>query len=830
MPRQQGISIQNKFIRGLITEATALSFPEDACTETNNVVFDPTGRITRRPGFDTEASYTSATVTVANTSVYTEFVWNAVAGDGNISFLAVQHDDIISFYDISDSVEVSGNRHATTIDLTTYLAQESTFDPGRYECQFAAGNGNLFVVNPKCDPFYVTYSPDLGTITVTEITLQERDFEGLEDNLAVDSRPTDTVSGTANPNHLYNLINQGWGLTDALTQWDTARTDLPSNADYAELYRNSASDAFDNGNVAANDPGNRPAPKGHFILDVSRQNRQEVFEAEGYTAITTSSNFSLIDRTAGSTFTNRDNNPSAIFDGDRITTNTCYNTVAAASAYAGKDYGSSPKAVSKVVYYPASNVGYTNGGAPTYPLTLTLYGKNTTPASGTDGTSLGSTSLGSDTTAFSTVTSNELVDTWRYVWVNTTLSGGTSVFDIAELDIFTSSLSFERPSCVEFFAGRVFYGGISTQGVSSNIYFTQIIENTDQYGACYQKNDPTSQIPDLLADDGGVIKIPEMGTLKRLYSYQSALLAFASNGVWLIAGTSGSNFKATDYIVKKISSIGMNSPLSLVSIRGLPAWWGEDGIYTVQFDANYDSFTPVSITLKSIDRFYQAIPLANKRYVKGTYDENGQVAYWLYNDDEDLNTDFYKYNNVLCLDAKSQAFYTWEISAGPIVRSINYLRAAMRNTDGKLKLLVHRNYNGSSAGQTFGEIQNTNYKDWESEGTNVDFTSSFVTGYKLDGQTQKFFQPNYVFIFLETEENASCYMQGIYDFTTSSAEGKWSTRQQVYNENLTNRGTNFRKLKVRGKGRALQLKFESETQKPFTIIGWSLWETTNTGV
>jgi hypothetical protein len=144
--------------------------------------------------------------------------------------------------------------------------------------------------------------------------------------------------------------------------------------------------------------------------------------------------------------------------------------------------------------------------------------------------------------------------------------------------------------------------------------------------------------------------------------------------------------------------------------------------------------------------------------------------------------------------------------------------------------MIHRSYNGSTANQTFAEVKSATLLDWSDEGTETDYDSYFVTGYKLDGETQRFFQPNYVFVFLETEDNASCYVQGVYDYTTSSAEGKWSSRQQIYNENLTNRGVNFRRLKVRGKGRALQLRFESESQKPFTIIGWSIWETSNSGI
>ena len=54
MPRQQAFSIENNFSKGLLTEHTALNFPENACTETFNCTFDNLGNVSRRLGFDYE--------------------------------------------------------------------------------------------------------------------------------------------------------------------------------------------------------------------------------------------------------------------------------------------------------------------------------------------------------------------------------------------------------------------------------------------------------------------------------------------------------------------------------------------------------------------------------------------------------------------------------------------------------------------------------------------------------------------------------------------------------------------------------------------------------
>jgi len=56
MPRNVGSVVENRLIRGLVTEATGLNFPEDACVETYDCVFDNIGTVTRRLGIDVEGT------------------------------------------------------------------------------------------------------------------------------------------------------------------------------------------------------------------------------------------------------------------------------------------------------------------------------------------------------------------------------------------------------------------------------------------------------------------------------------------------------------------------------------------------------------------------------------------------------------------------------------------------------------------------------------------------------------------------------------------------------------------------------------------------------
>src|SRR5690606_10019445 len=99
------------------------------------------------------------------------------------------------------------------------------------------------------------------------ITVKIRDFAGLDDGLDIDERPPVNLIGITKE-HEYNLYNQGWQFNSiaALTAWDTARADLPSNADVWWYYKDT-DDAFDTDTIANRDPGLTPAPRGHFIVD-----------------------------------------------------------------------------------------------------------------------------------------------------------------------------------------------------------------------------------------------------------------------------------------------------------------------------------------------------------------------------------------------------------------------------------------------------------------------------------------------------------------------------------------------------------------------------------
>ncbi len=208
MSRSAGTAIENNFSKGLITEATGLNFPENAATEAMDVIFGQTGQVRRRLGVDGEEyAEVAAPVTTSyeNTdSVLVEYVWRAVARTGNFTFVVLQVGSLVRFYVVAAGVPLSVSRKSFAVNLADY----STLASGAIKdspCQFASGNGRLFIVHPKCDPIVVVYDEDADTITQTAITIKIRDFEGIDDSLDIETQPPNLTNA-----HWYNLKNQGW--------------------------------------------------------------------------------------------------------------------------------------------------------------------------------------------------------------------------------------------------------------------------------------------------------------------------------------------------------------------------------------------------------------------------------------------------------------------------------------------------------------------------------------------------------------------------------------------------------------------------------------------
>lgn len=716
MPRQASVAVDNNFKQGLVTQATGLNFPPNACTETFNCEFNFDGSVQRRLGFDYEHNFINNTINRTDRAIST-YLWRNVAGNGDVSVAVAQIGLTIFFYRIIFGAAFSGGISGSTVTLTPVAGAAANAQG--LEVQYSDGNGFLFVTHPYCDPVRISYDINTDNVVATTITIQIRDFEGATaDPFAVDERPTSSFVAL-NANHLYNLLNQGWNAVQ-LAAWDTAQPTMPSNSDIMWRFRNATDDIdFSNPSLARVITGNTPAPKGHFVMPLTNQNRD-------------------------------------------------------------------------------------------------LY-------SGTVG--VASTTTGS-----------------------------------------------QRPSVSAFFAGRVFYAGINFIGYNSKIYFTQIVERDTQYGNCYQVNDPSSQdLFDLLPNDGGVISIPDAGTIYKLIAVPGGLGVFAANGVWFISGSSGIGFSATDYTVQRVALIPTLSATSFVNVGGYPAWWNAEGIYIFAPSSDGGGGTfgqgsqlPVvkSLTYSTIKDFYDQIPLSSKRFARGAFDRlNGRIK-WIYRTGEATEqvNSIYEFDGILNFNINTGAFYPWTIADFPVkinsiliadaeAGSISVTNVTVNGGVDNVQdnsgndVIIFTASGAVSAPTTkylisypdtgthqfsWAENITTTYRDWFSfNGDGINFDSYFITGFKILGQAIQKFQSNWVRVFSRTEEDVSYHFQSIWDYAaTGSGTGRWSVKQLI-NHTDTDYTTSSKRLKVRGHGLAMQFKVSSLDGEPFDIVGWSAQNSVN---
>lgn len=897
MPRSHGTQIQNNFVGGLNTEATALQYPPNCCTEVDNVVFQETGRVTRRGALDLEDGFVvSSDQTIYSTNeAFAEYLWTYVGSRGTTTFLVQQQGSQLHFYDVSSNTTPSANKQTYVVDLTSYKVSGTDLAPAENVCDFAQGNGLLIVVNAACKPFYVAFDNDTRTFSSTAITVQYRDFFGLDDGYELTARPAFVSVATmkasaAGAKHYYNLLNQGWwqgpvsaGVHDATQSamglWDAARADMPSNADSVGSFRSSPTVPLDTTRVNTYTQGNTPAPRGHFILELGVADRVTAAAADGFSVSSASTTNVLMDNSSGifGNFTNNSAATNGLADTNYATATGSNSVVgihriSTISGYTGIACGGS-KAISYAslkafftkdtgTYLNVTNIPYTA----TIQYFATIYAKNGVPASATDGTAISAvTAIPENTLGGFSIATTDSVTAYTHVWVfisgfvQTEDGGGypvvtepsinLSVSEVSFYEAHTSTsfpaddVSYYRPSCTAFFASRAWYAGLNDANLGNNIYFSRIIENPSQVGECYQQNDPTSEVYfDLLPSDGGVIRIPEAGRIVKLFNYQTTLIVFATNGVWTIRGSSDrGGFTADAFSVRRISSIGTQSPKSFVDVKGFPIWWSEEGIQQIDYNPQFDSFQVTDISEKALKRQYLTIPAYNRRFVKGTYDSLLDTAYWIYSDSEDSGTVTQStFNKVLTYHTRAKAFSLWTLhSTSSIqVRGLCFVQDSIGISSPKVKFTATYATGASTQKIVYGDEKAASWTDWKTYADTISLNSAdknsyesyFISGYRLDGETMRFFQSNYINVFLETVTNSGCYVQGVFNFATNGNSGGWGTRQNIYNASRPNDSVVTKRLKIRGKGRAIQLKFTSMPEKPFTIIGWSVFDTANADV
>jgi len=282
MARQQLTLEFNSFVKGLITEAGPLTFPENASLDERNFVLNKDGSRKRRLGMDVEVP--GYTVTVSSSSgrkglVTQAYSWRNVAGNSNRTIVVCQVGSELLFYDASDP----------TITDSLLFREPLVVEDYEY-ASFATVNGMLVVANGGYDLQIFKFEDPV--LTKSTYRLKIRDFFGLEavyegndyrEGNYIPRRLEDMV--TPPPEFEYNWRNQSFGVarrvedltftSDPLTWFHTRADVWPSNADNVNvaLYpdnnnsENRLIDRFFPRDLRDNPPISGHAANGHFIID-----------------------------------------------------------------------------------------------------------------------------------------------------------------------------------------------------------------------------------------------------------------------------------------------------------------------------------------------------------------------------------------------------------------------------------------------------------------------------------------------------------------------------------------------------------------------------------
>lgn len=326
MARQNSAQEFNTFVRGLITEASPLTNPENCSIDERNFVLEKRGSRRRRLGLDFEAGnngnfYGTGTNPGIDYPVST-FTWENAGGTSE-DLVFVQNGVDFSVFR-SDGSNLYGSLFASFQVEPGVLSSEVT--PG-FKATYAVVSDVLVIASGDDDLTVVEY--DGTDITTSKKRIKIRDTFGVPAEAAAFDSVTEVGYRTANLRegndiglrpatifmidpgrsyHLYNLRNQGWAIPrrefetndikDPLQTFENETAGqwfgglFPSNSDQviSHLFPNAEAatgsrvgDRFSAESATANLGGTFEAPRGHYIIDLlarseSRLEAIEIFQ------------------------------------------------------------------------------------------------------------------------------------------------------------------------------------------------------------------------------------------------------------------------------------------------------------------------------------------------------------------------------------------------------------------------------------------------------------------------------------------------------------------------------------------------------------------------
>jgi hypothetical protein len=739
------------------------------------------------------------------------FKWSTVGGDPTLNLVVVQYGDKLYFYE--DDTSIGDGAQEFTINLQLRRVSASTADDVKETyVDMAAGRGRLFVVGKHIESFQVLYNATSETIELSQVSLQERDFEGVADGVPNTTRP-DTLTDA----HHYNLLNSGWREEDI--QGFSGVTTFPSkNMIYSLGFRRAIETGFadldgvkefSQDKLLAELFQDAPAPMGHFIRNPFNTEVAALPHDIGGAPYKLVTAIVLSDTTPSTTVTCTLTCPDhdlSVSDHIWLVNNEYFQ---ATLTYVSSIDGST------VLYtFPGGaldqyNTVLTTADADTFTIAIQL------PADFTEDYAIGGA------------------------------SGGVGQMAAADLTDTVSNpngtISLYRPSTVAFFAGRAWYSGVHFGKLNNKVFFSQVIESDAQAGKCFQVADPTDpNISDLVDTDGGVLSLPEVSQIYKLVPHSSSILVFTDNGVWQIGPGQRGYFTATSYSVRKVSEVGTDGSGSVVIAEGIPLFWGKSSIYAIVQDPNNGFLVVQNLSINKVDNLFNGISPTYKAQVQTAYDTLLKRVVWMYYEpDSDAIEPPNTYNRLLIFDVKYQAFLKWSLPTGTdhlcsIFNIKNVETAAPRKT-------VKFVYVGTSSA-FIADLSAVDFRDFELS----EIPAYLISGYDTANSVTRYKYAPLIHVFMKKTETgfnvvdgdlvpigeSSMTMQARWDWSDNVSAGKWGPTQECYRHRrmfISGDPDSFddgsplvvTRNKVRGRGRSLHLKFTAGTNKDAHLLGWT---------
>lgn len=830
MPQANATKNYYQFNRGINSESSELTLEDGYSVDEANYELLVDGSRKRRRGLTQEASGGTITTSTVNMSTNTvqHYVWRSAGGDPTSNFIVHKIGDELFFTPDSDGG--SASVHATSIDLGTLsfgglsMATEAI--------DMTQGRGVLFISGKNIYPTAVVYDPVGDSFSTTPIEIQIRDYEGIDDGVAIDTQVESGQAGAAViadiqsgfPDHYYNLLTRGWSA-DSIIDYEnniTGTARYPAKQQWwakgwkrvdatAGVELSDGTYQFDAAKLDAEIFGGSDAPTGSMILNVFDDTygfKEVSLDSSGTFTSITGGNLAATD--GASKWTVRVTDASHTFSvSDEVNWKD-----KPTMAYPGV-----PARI-PIIFSETSTITAVSAG---------VYWE------------------------FEIFDFNE-----AYGWTDTLATFSNCSYwgvDPVARSNGTGPLT-TGPTAIEFHGGRLWYAGIQDSPWNDYIFFSQVVRSEDNYKRCHTDADPTApNFNSPVITDGGFIILENIGTVKKLLSMENSLLIFSDQGVWEIS-SQGSFFDPTNYKIRKITTAECGSAYSPILVEGTCIYTGPKGIYLIAPDQYTRQLEATNISDPVIRSKWNAITDTYEPYVKTMYDDAQKRVYFFTPGNANLlsgtgdnisTTDLGSslFTVVWIFDLRVGAFYKYEFNSNVHANAVcgGFVLTGQDSANGKrkAKFLVNK----STTTFIVCDFDEDEYQDFDGNSP----VCQVISPHFNVGTYARRIQAPIITVFQKRTETgytesgngyapvneSSTTMQARWDWSDDTVTGKLGASSQVYRHTrgFAPSGTGdvdgypvvVTRNKVRGRGRALQLVFKgSISASPFDshILGFTV--------